>query len=96
MATFISLMNFTDQGLRNVKESPDRAEAARARNEKLGVTWRGFWYTLGLYDMVVVGEGTEEACLSADLKGLMAGNVRTHTLRAYTIDEMRRFLKNAV
>ena len=94
MATFITLLNFTEQGLRNLKESPDRAEAARARNEKQGVTWRGFYYTLGAYDAVVIGEGSEEAWLSAELKGLLAGNMRSQTLRAYSIDEMRRFLKN--
>lgn len=53
MATFISLINFTDQGIRNVKDSPARFEAFKAMAEKLGVTVKSAYYTLGNYDIVL-------------------------------------------
>ena len=59
MATFISLLNFTDQGIRNIKDSPDRYGAFRAMAEKLGVTIKGFYYTVGHHDMVIILEGAD-------------------------------------
>src|SRR5215468_3256156 len=61
MATYISLLNFTDQGIRNIKDSPDRFGAFRATAEKLGVNVKGFYYTVGHHDMVVILEGSDEA-----------------------------------
>jgi len=52
MATYISLMNFTDQGIRKAKESPDRFLAFREMAEKLGVTIKSFYWTVGNYDIV--------------------------------------------
>src|SRR5215470_3982728 len=68
MATFISLLNFTDQGIRNVKDSPDRYGTFRVIAERLGVTVKGIYYTIGHHDMVLILEGTEEAVTTALLK----------------------------
>lgn len=57
MAAFIGLVNFTDQGIRNIKDSPDRYEAFRAMAEKVGVKVKGFYYTMGRYDMVLIERG---------------------------------------
>lgn len=92
MATFISLVNFTDQGIRNVKDSPDRYEAFRAMAEKLGVTVKGFYYTVGNYDLVVVLEGTDEAVTTALLKVGSLGNVRTQTLRGFSLEDMKKIV----
>jgi uncharacterized protein with GYD domain len=92
MATFISLLNFTDQGIRNVKESPDRYEAFRAMAEKLGVKVKGFYYTIGHYDMVLIVEGSDEAAMTAMLKVGSLGNVRTATLRGFSAEEMRKMI----
>ena len=92
MATFIGLVNFTDQGIRNVKDSPDRYEAFRAMAEKLGVAVKGFYYTLGHYDLVVVLEGTDEAVTTALLKVGSLGNVRTQTLRAFSVEAMKNIV----
>ncbi len=92
MATYISLMNFTDQGIRKAKESPDRFLAFREMAEKLGVTIKSFYWTVGNYDIVMVLEGPEEAVTSALLKGGSLGNVRSQTLRAFTMGEMKRIL----
>jgi uncharacterized protein with GYD domain len=94
MATFISLLNFTDQGIRNVKDSPDRYGAFRASAEKLGVTVKSFYYTVGHHDMVVIMDGTDEAVTAALLKVRSLGNVRSETLRAFSIDEAKRIIGN--
>ena len=94
MATFISLVSFTDQGIRNVKESPKRADAFKAMAKKLGVTVREIYWTLGHYDLVIVLEGDDEAVTSALLKLGSLGNVRSETLRAFSAAEMGRIAGN--
>lgn len=92
MATFISLLNFTDQGIRDVKESPRRYEAFRVMAEKLGVTLKSGYYTVGHYDLVVVLEGSDEAVTTALLKAGSLGNVRSETLRGFAADEMKQII----
>jgi uncharacterized protein with GYD domain len=92
MATFITLMNFTDQGIRNVKDSPARYEAFRTVAEKLGVTVKSVYWTVGQYDVVLVVEGSDEAVTSALLKLGSLGNVRTQTLRGFSAEEMKRII----
>ena len=92
MATFISLLNFTDQGIKNIKDSPDRYGAFKAMAEKLGVTVKSFHYTLGHHDMVVIIEGSDEAVTTALLKAGSLGNVRSETLRGFSVDEMKRII----
>ena len=95
MATFISLINFTDQGIRGVKDSPARYEAFKASAEKLDLQIKNVYYTVGNYDLVLILEGNEEAVTTALLKAGALGNVRTQTLRGFTIDEFRRILGKA-
>ncbi|MBI4754821.1 MAG: GYD domain-containing protein [Betaproteobacteria bacterium] len=92
MATFISLVNFTDQGIRNIKESPDRFDAFRTMAEKMGLAVKGCYYTLGNYDLVVIVEGSEEAATAAMLKVGSLGNVRSRTLRCFSPEEMRQII----
>ena len=92
MATFISLVNFTDQGIRNVKDSPGRYEAFKALAEKLGGTVKGVYYTMGKYDMVIIMEGSDEAAMTAMLKVGSAGNVRTESLRGFSVEEMKKII----
>jgi uncharacterized protein with GYD domain len=92
MATFISLLNFTDQGIRDIKDSPDRYGSFKALAEKLGVTVKSFHYTVGHHDMVVILEGSDEAVTTALLKAGSLGNVRSETLRAFTVDEAKRMI----
>jgi uncharacterized protein with GYD domain len=92
MATFISLLNFTDQGIRNIKDSPDRYEAFRAMAEKLGVMVKDLYYTVGHYDIVAVMEGSDEAVTTALLKVGSLGNVRTETLRGFSLDDMKKIV----
>jgi uncharacterized protein with GYD domain len=92
MATFVSLLNFTDQGIRNIKDSPDRYGSFRAIAEKLGVTVKAFYYTVGHHDMVMVLEGADEAVTTTLLKAGSLGNVRSETLRAFTVEEAKRVI----
>lgn len=92
MSTFISLVNFTEQGIRNVKDSPARAQAFTEMAKKLGVTVKSIYWTVGAYDIVVVTEGPDEAVTTALLTVGSAGNVRTQTLRAFDAEGMRKIL----
>jgi uncharacterized protein with GYD domain len=92
MATYVTLANFTDQGIRNIKDSPDRLGAFRAMAEKLGVTVKNVNYTVGAYDIVTVVEGSDEAVTAALLKLGSLGNVRTQTMRAFSPDEMKAMI----
>ena len=94
MATFISLLSFTDQGIRSVKESPKRADAVKAMAKKMGVTIKEVYWTLGHYDLVVVLEGDDEAVTSTLLEVGSLGNVRSETLRAFSAAEIGRIVGN--
>jgi uncharacterized protein with GYD domain len=94
MATFITLSKFTDQGIRNIKDSPDRYGAWKAIAEKMGITVKGYYYTVGHYDMVIILEGTEEAVTTALLKSGSLGNVRGETLRGFSVEEAKRMIGN--
>ena len=94
MATFIALMNFTDQGIRNVKESPDRYEKFRTMAEERGVTIKDVYRTVGQYDMVLVLEGADEAVTTGLLKLGSLGNIRSQTLRGYSADEFKNIISN--
>ncbi|MCX7892236.1 MAG: GYD domain-containing protein [Burkholderiales bacterium] len=92
MATFINLVSYTDQGIRNVKDSPERFKAFRAMAEKLGLSVKAVYWTMGSYDLVLVVEGAEDAAMTALLKVGSLGNVRTQTLRAFSQDEIAKML----
>jgi len=94
MATYISLMKFTDQGIHNIKDSPDRYGAFKAMAEKMGITVKGFYYTTGHYDAVSILEGPDDAIATALLKAGSLGNVRGETLRGFTIEEAKRIIGN--
>jgi uncharacterized protein with GYD domain len=93
MPTYISLANWTDQGIRNARATLDRAERADELTEKYGVSQRFYW-TVGPYDVVVILEAPDDEAATAFLLEIgSAGNVRTTTLRAYDRDEMSRIIE---
>ena len=94
MGTHITLVNFTDQGIQNVKESPDRFEAFKSLAEQMGLSIVGVYYTVGHYDMMVIIEGDDDAATSALLKVGSLGNIRTETMRAYSVEGMRKLVEN--
>jgi uncharacterized protein with GYD domain len=93
MATFISLVNFTEQGIRDFKASPERAAKFKSMAQKVGVTLKEVYWTMGVYDVVLILEAPNEEAVAAALLGLVSlGNVRTQTLRGFTSSEMKEII----
>lgn len=89
MATFIVLGNFTDLGIRNVKDTIKRAEAFRAAAKKLGVTVKDLYWTMGQFDIAAIVEASDETAVATLGLGVgSTGNVRTQILRAFTESEI--------
>ena len=94
MPTYVSLLKWTDQGIRNAKETTKRAKAFQDMAEKMKVKVRDIYWTMGRYDVVVVMEAPDDEAISRLMLSLGAlGNVKTETLRAYSTQEMNRILK---
>ena len=95
MAAYVVLGNFTDQGIRNVKDSPKRADAFKEMAKTFGVTVKELVWTQGRYDVVTVVEAPDEsAVMSLSLSLGALGNVRTETLRAFSAAEMTTIVGN--
>ncbi len=93
MPHYVLLVNWTDQGIRNVKETIHRVEAADALQQKHGLSLEQIYWTVGPYDIVAVGEAPDDESATAFALELgSAGNVRTTTLRAYDREEMSSIL----
>jgi len=89
MVTYVVLANFTDQGIRNAKDSPKRADAFKQMAKTFGVTVKEIVWTQGRYDIVTILEAPDEAsALSLNLSLGALGNVRTESLRAFSAAEM--------
>lgn len=89
MATYLLLGTFTDQGIRNIKDTGKRAEAFRALGKKLGANVKEIYWTLGQYDAAVVIEAPDEMTVTSLALSVGAlGNVRTQLLRAFTAEEI--------
>jgi uncharacterized protein with GYD domain len=94
MSTYIMLANYTDQGIRNVKESPKRADAARDLAKKCGAEMKELYLTIGSHDLVALIEAPgDEAVAKFALKLGSLGNVRTTTLKAFNEREYRTIIE---
>jgi uncharacterized protein with GYD domain len=93
MTISITLANFTEQGIKNIKDSPQRAKAFRDMANKHGVTVRDLYWTMGQYDLVTITEGTDEALAALTLSVARLGNIRTQSLRAMDLETMQRVLE---
>jgi uncharacterized protein with GYD domain len=94
MAKYVTLYQFTDQGIRNVKDSPARLKAAITKAEGMGMKMIGAWYTEGPYDLVVVSEIADDKVGTAFALATAAqGNVRSTTMRAHDPDELEAIVK---
>ena len=93
MATYIVLGQFTDQGIKNVAETPKRAEALKEMGQKVGATIKEVYWTIGQYDIATIIEAPDDATLTALLLSVgKLGNVRTQSLRAFSASEMQGIL----
>ena len=94
MPNYVVLMNWTDQGIRTVKESVQRRDRADAQAERHGASIEQVYWTVGPYDLVVMLEAPDDESATAMLLELSsAGNLRTTTLRAYDREEMSGILQ---
>lgn len=93
MATYVALVNFSDQGIRNVKQTPERAKAVIAAAEKLGVKVKDNYWTMGAYDAVLIADAPNDEAITAWALGTGSlGNIRTQTMRAFSAEEMKGIL----
>jgi uncharacterized protein with GYD domain len=96
MPTYITMLNWTEQGIRNYKDTAKRAEAFGAAAQKLGAKLLNIYWTVGPYDLVAVVEAPDDETATAVLLQLGGvGNVRTTTLRAFGREEMDRIIAKA-
>jgi uncharacterized protein with GYD domain len=93
--TYVCLLNWTQKGIENVKQSPSRLDAAREAFAAEGATLRDFYLTVGPYDMVCVAEAPDDAVVARILLKLGSqGGVRTTTLRAFPEAEYRKIVQS--
>ncbi|MEU3348927.1 GYD domain-containing protein [Streptomyces sp. NPDC006700] len=96
MPTYITLMNWTDQGVREYKDTAKRAETFGAAAQKMGAKLLNIYWTVGPYDLVAVVEAPDDETATAALLHLGgAGNIRSTTLRAFDRGEMERIITKA-
>jgi uncharacterized protein with GYD domain len=96
MATYVTLINWTDQGVRDYKDTVDRYEAAQEAMGKGGASFKDVYWTIGPYDIIGILEAPDdEAAMAALLSVAGQGNIRTTTLRAFNTSEMRSVIEKA-
>jgi len=93
MPTYISLIRYTDQGMRNIKESPKRLDAAKAAFKAMGGELKQWYLVMGRYDAVVISEfPDDETARKMDLVIASLGSIRTEGFRAFTEEEYRKLI----
>ena len=96
MPRYVVLYRFTDQGLKNIKDTVKRAQATRKANEARGFKVIGTYWTQGQYDLVSIVETPDEDSINVALFNVAeAGNVHSETMRAYDENEMTKALAKA-
>jgi uncharacterized protein with GYD domain len=93
MQTYIAMLKWTQQGVKEVKESSARLDAARKSFQSAGVTLKQFYLVMGRYDAIAIVEAPDDASLAAALlKTTSQGNITSETSRAFTEDESRQIV----
>ncbi len=93
MPAYIILVNWTQKGIENIKESPNRLDAAKKAFQAAGAELKEFYLVMGQYDMVVISEAPDDETVAKLALTIGSGGaVRTETLRAFTEDEYRKII----
>ena len=93
MATYVALVHFTDQGIRHIKHTTERAKNLVNAAANHGVKVKQIYWTMGPYDALVIADAeNDEAVTSLALSMGSLGNIRTQTMRAYDAEEMSKIL----
>lgn len=93
MPTYVALVNYTDYGIRHIKESPKRLDQAKALLKEMGGEFKAFYMTMGSYDITAVYEAPDDAIAARFTLMLgSAGNVRTVTMKAFPEQAYREII----
>lgn len=93
MAYYVLLSNFTDQGIKSVKDTQKRAEAFKNAAKERGVKVHQLLWTLGQHDVVAIAEADDDVAATALALSLASqGNIRTQTLRAFDSTDMTKIM----
>ena len=96
MATYVTLANFTDQGIRNFSDTTKRAKAFMELVDQMGGEVKSIVWTMGAYDLVTITEAPDdETATAVALKVAALGNVRTTTLRGFNMEEIQEIIEKA-
>jgi uncharacterized protein with GYD domain len=88
MATYVTLVKLTDQGRRRLKQTPQDMRQVMRRAAEQGITFRGWYLTMGPYDSVAIVEAPGDEAVAVGVLGtLLAGDIETLTMRAFTLEE---------
>jgi len=97
MVTYVVLTKFTDQGVKNAKDSPKRAEAFKQMAKTFGVTVKDIFWTQGRYDVVTVVKAPDEfSGMALNLSLGALGNIRTESLRAFSAEDMTKVVAKMI
>lgn len=93
MTTYISLLNYTQKGIENIKDSPVRLDAAKQAFQAMGAEIKAFYLVMGQYDIVIIAEAPDDETMAKLALSVGAGGaVRTESFRAFTEDEYRQVI----
>ena len=93
MATYISLVNFTDQGARHIRQTAERAKGLANAAANLGVKIKDIYWTMGAFDAVFSADAPDDETMTAFAMSMASlGNIRTQTLRAFSVNEMNKIV----
>jgi len=93
MAKYISLVNYTQKGVENIKDSPNRLDAFKQVCQSMGAKVERFYLTMGRYDLVVIVDAPDpETVAKIILTTASRGAINTETLPAFTEEEYRKII----
>jgi uncharacterized protein with GYD domain len=93
MATYVVLVNFTDQGVRYIRQTTERAKGLVNAAANLGIRIKDIYWTMGTYDAVFTADAPDDETITAFAGSMGAlGNIRTQTMRAFSAEEMTKIL----
>jgi len=94
VATYVALVIFTEQGIRHIRQTTERAKALTNAAANLGIRIRDIYWTMGGFDAVFIAEAPDDETMMAFAVSMSSlGNIRTQTLRAFSADEMNRIFE---
>lgn len=93
MASYVSLVNFTEEGARHMRHTTERAKGLVNAAAHLGIKIKDIYWTMGAFDAVFTADGPDDETMTAFAMSMASlGNIRTQTLRAFSADEMTQIV----